>query len=400
MAAFARVLLAWELGHGLGHVLPLRVVADQLIQAGHQVFVAGRDLLRTRRAFDGSAARVLAAPFFPGLVIPPQQQNSLADVIWFDGGGHSAQSTEALFFAWRELLVQLRIDLVIADAAPMAIAAAHGVTRRLSYDNCFHATDVNAWSIFRDWERIDANATQERVRRLLLHLNGARCAVNLPPADCLSTGFAAQRQLLRFLPELDHAGPRAHSRYMGQIPGPGLSPHWPESNVSRRVLAYVRKEHPLSDRVIHGLARLSDTAVLCFHDGIAADKLRLASHISYSQAPYALAEVLPQADAVVCNGGGLHSMATQFGVPTLVLPMHTEQFLAGRMGVEAGVSLMHVARGDRPDLLPMIKSVLNQTDMKTRAQAIADKHQAREPDPMAAVLEEINQLLDGPVASW
>ena len=397
MTAPARILLAWELGHGWGHVLPLRALAEHLIAAGHQVFVAARDLLRTRRAFAGSAARVLAAPFFPGLLIPAQQQNSLADVIWFDGGGHTQDSTEALFLAWRELLQQLRIDLLIADAAPMAIAAAHGLTRRMSYDNCFHATDVHAWSIFRDWERIDANATQDRARRLLTHLNAARSTVNLPPAESLAAGFSAQRQLLRFLPELDHAGPRAQSRYIGQTAGPGCSPNWPEPQRSRRVLAYVRKDHPLSDRVINALVRLPEASVLCFHDGLAADKLRSASHVSYSQIPYALAELLPQAHAVVCNGGGLHAMATQFGLPTLVLPMHTEQFLAGRMGVQAGVSLMHVARGDRPDVLPMIKAVLNQPEMTARAQAIAKLQRAREPDAMGAILEEARLLLDGSV---
>ena len=122
-----RILLAWELGLGLGHVYPLRALAHELLARGHQVLVAGRSLLRVRSVFDDPRITLLAAPFFPGVMVPATQQCSLADVIWFDGGGHSPAVLGALFRAWRELLGELRIDLLITDAAPMAHAAAAGV---------------------------------------------------------------------------------------------------------------------------------------------------------------------------------------------------------------------------------------------------------------------------------
>lgn len=83
-------------------MLPLATLARPLIARGHEVLVIARDLVRVRRGFDGLPVRLLSAPFFPG-ISPAQQQNSLADVVWFDGGGHSADTLVALIVAWREL---------------------------------------------------------------------------------------------------------------------------------------------------------------------------------------------------------------------------------------------------------------------------------------------------------
>ena len=390
----ARIVMAWELGHGFGHVLPLATLARALIERGHDVLVVARDLVRARRAFDGLPVRLLSAPFFPGALSPAQQQNSLADVVWFDGGGHSADTLAALFLAWRELLRLLDADLLVADAAPVALAAAHGLLPTISYDNGFHCTDERGWSIFRDWERINANASQQRAVDLLTHINTARAAAGLAAAPSLAAAFAAQRTLIRFPRELDYAAPRPDARHVGQTVPPGAVPEWPKPMLPQRLFAYLRKEHPLSERVISALARLPQTEVLCFHDGLPAERLRPAPHLAYTQTPLDLAQVLPQVDAVVCHGGGLQALALQYGKPALALPLHTEQFLSARMAERAGCALLHVARGERPDFLPVIRQLLTNPSFTANAEAIAAAHRTREPDALGATLDEIDALLE------
>ncbi len=395
----ARILLAWELGHGYGHAMPLAALARVLIARGHTVLVLARDPVRVRHAFGDLPVPVLCAPFFPAVIAPAQQQNSLADVIWFDGGGHSSEVCCALFAAWRALLQQLHGDLLIADAAPMALAAAQGLLPTISYDNSFHCTDALAWGIFRDWERIQAGASAERAQRLLAHLNDARAAFGMNAVSALSAGFAADRSLIRFPPELDHAGPRPQARYVGQSIVPGAFPEWPESALPQKLFVYVRKAHPLADRVISALVRLPQTQVLCFHDGLPAEKLRRAAHLSYTQTPLDLSVVLPQVDAVVCHGGGLQALALQYGKPTLALPLHTEQFLSARKAQQAGCSLLYVDRGERPDLLPLLRQLLTQPALAISAQALGAAQRAREPDTLGAVLEEIEAALRRGLAS-
>lgn len=283
--ARAHIVLAWELGHGYGHALPLAALARKLIEHGHALTVVSRDPARIGQAFAGLPVRVLCAPFFPGVIAPSQQQNTLADVIWFDAGGHDAAGFAALFLAWRALLQLLRADLLIADAAPVALAAAHGLMPAISYDNGFHCTDSRGWTIFRDWERINAVASEQRATQLLAHLNSARVGAGLNRVDTLTEGFGADRYLIRFAPELDYAAPRPQARYVGQAVVPGSTPEWPEPAQPQRLFVYLRRAYALTERVISALVRLQRIDVLCFHDGLAAEQQRPAAHLRYTQTP-------------------------------------------------------------------------------------------------------------------
>jgi|CXWL01.1.fsa_nt_gi hypothetical protein len=395
-------MLAWELGLGLGHVYPLRALADELVLRGHEVYIAGRSLLRVRQAFadalrekNDPRMRVLAAPYFPTVMLPAAQQSSLADVIWYDAGGHSAAILGSLFNAWRELLGQLRIDLLVADGAPIALAAAQGVCPALSYGGYFHATDPAGWGIFRDWERIDRNACTQRAERLLAHLDLARAGAGLPPADSLFHGFGASTQLIRFLPELDYAAPRAGVSYVDQLNRGGLEPQWPQPTASRRLFVYLRKDYLYFERLIAALAALDDCAVLCFHDGVPAAKLRTAAHLSYSTSPFDMRQVLAQTDAVVCHGAGLQAQAARAGKALLCLPMQTEQFLSARLAVRLGVGLLHAVSEPPPSFSPLLRKLLGDAGIATRARAreLGALAHAREPDAVATVAAACDRLV-------
>ncbi len=388
----ARVLLAWELGHGYGHVYPLRALALELQQQGHQVLLVGRSLLRVRSAFVDPRIRLLAAPFFPGVILPSKQMSTLADVIWFDAGGHSPEVMQAVFRAWRELLLQLRVDLLIADAAPLALAAAQGVCSSLSYGGYFHATDARGWGIFRDWERIDRRACELRSQQLLSHLNLARASVGLGPAADLAAGFGADARVIRFLPELDYAGPRPDVSYVGVSSGGGAEPCWPQAG-NRRLFAYVRKDYSQLDRLLAAFARLEDCSVLCFHDGLPPAKMPQAPHLVFSSEPWDIRAVLKQADAIVCHGGSLQALAVRAGKPLLSLPLQAEQFLCARMAVQLGVGLMHLESDPQGRLLQLLRQALADEDLAMRAHAFAAQVRGRDPDGVPTVAALAAHLL-------
>jgi len=393
----ARILLAWELGHGLGHIVPMRALALRLIGNGHEVLIAAREILRVRAQFSGVAVRILAAPFFAEVVLPTRQQSSLADVIWFDAGGHQENVLVAQFLAWRELIAQLRIDLVVADAAPIAVAASRGLTRSLAYESYFHACDRAAWGVFRDWERVDTAASAARAQSLLSHVNSARVSVGLAAVSELADAFAATRTWIRFLPEHDYAHPRTDVQYLLQETTPGLAADWPRPDLPQRIFAYLRKGYPYADRIVHALARLTQCSVLCFHDGLPAEKLRQAEHVRYSDQAFDLNSVLPDVDAVVCHGGGVQILATQFGKPALMIPAHTEQFLSARAAAAAGSGLLFVAKDQRPDFLPSIRQILTKPEFAEAAQRIASAN--RDGKGLSAVVEDIELQLAQPIES-
>lgn len=388
----AHIALVWELGSGLGHALPLRRLADQLEAQGHRVSVFARDLLKMRVAFQGSAHTVLPAPFFPGLCLPAPQMNSLADVLWYDAGGHSIASIEAQFSAWHRLFELIAPDLVIADAAPMVLAACQGRWKTLNFDGYFHATDAQAWKNFRDWERSDANASNERALRLLDHLNAVRTQFLRPVVATLHEGFAPSRQLLRCLPELDPFAPREGVGYLGHSTMAGVNPQWPD-RAGKRVFVYLRRDYAAIDRLLGALARLQDCAVLCVHDGIDAARLAKCGDVHFTEAMQDLALALPQSDVVICHGGALHGLATQAGKPSLLMPLHTEHFLTARRAEQIGTSLVVMPPLTAPDYLTPIRRLLSEDRFTQAAQVIALAQRQRMADPEAELLAEIDQLL-------
>jgi hypothetical protein len=389
----ARILIVWELGSGLGHALPLRALADRLHQAGHEVVVAARDLLLLRRVFAGSAHWLICAPFFPGLALPSRQLNALSDVVWFESGGHSPETVQAQFEAWRGMLQSICPDLLIADAAPMALAATRGMVPQLNYDGYFHATDANAWATFRDWERIDASATEDRAASLLAQVNAARIARDLPAAADLPSAFAADREVLRCLPELDPFGPRAGVRYVGQQTVGGVEPVWPDIADARRVFVYLRAGYAQADRLLGALSRQQGIAVLCVVEADDAAKRPSAAHLAYSNRAVDLQQALIAADLVICHGGALLGLATQFGKPTLLMPLHTEHYLMARQAERMGIGLLVMPPLTPADFLTPMRRLLSDETFTRNARDIAEAHRQRMPDAMAVVLAEVETLL-------
>jgi len=391
----ARILLAWELGHGLGHVTALRALSDCLSERGHEVIVAGRDLISVRTAFEGSKVGVLAAPFFPGVFLPPQQMCSLADVLWFESAGHSIETFRGLFMSWRHMFDFIKPDLLVSDAAQVAVAAAASHVPSINYVHGFHSTDAQAWAVFRDWEQIDRSAPERRAEQLLAHLNIVRGEVGLDAVDSLHAGFGADRHLFRCLPEMDHVGERTGVRYIGQILSrQGVASSWPGSSDAHRIFMYLRRDYEHVDRLLGALQRLDNASVLCFHNGISEHRLPKAAHIAYSTELIDLTSVLPESTLVICHGGGLHATATQFGKPSVVLPLHTEQFLSARAAEVSGIScLQSPFDGKRPNLLAMLREALADDVMADRARAAGVAQGQREPDPAAALVDEVEGLV-------
>ena len=50
----ATILLAWEFGAGMGHLMTLRPIADGLVRRGHRVIAVLQDLSQAQESFSAS----------------------------------------------------------------------------------------------------------------------------------------------------------------------------------------------------------------------------------------------------------------------------------------------------------------------------------------------------------
>jgi hypothetical protein len=60
-----KILLAWELGSGLGHLGPLRAIALEFRRRGHRVAIASSNPALCRQGFVGTGVDLRAAPQLP-----------------------------------------------------------------------------------------------------------------------------------------------------------------------------------------------------------------------------------------------------------------------------------------------------------------------------------------------
>lgn len=58
----SNVLFAWEIGEAGGHIVRFKPIGDALIAAGHELFIAAKDLSRGRVLFPDRNVKLLQAP--------------------------------------------------------------------------------------------------------------------------------------------------------------------------------------------------------------------------------------------------------------------------------------------------------------------------------------------------
>ena len=123
------VLIAWELGDGLGHLMQLAPIVRGLAARGHTVFAALRHLGRAEAMF-GRGVSLLAAPWaqtpVERQVLPPV---TVAQVL-NNMGWHDADHLRSLCGAWRSLYALVRPDVVVFDHAPTAMLASRGLAMK------------------------------------------------------------------------------------------------------------------------------------------------------------------------------------------------------------------------------------------------------------------------------
>ena len=121
----ATILLTWELGGGSGHVIELMPIASSLIQRGHRVFAAMRNLSRAASVLRREV-QYLQAPIRLGTVrkeiVPPMTLAHILNNVGFD----DVVDLSARCDAWRALFDHVKPDLMLCDHSPTALLAARG----------------------------------------------------------------------------------------------------------------------------------------------------------------------------------------------------------------------------------------------------------------------------------
>lgn len=254
---------------------------------------------------------------------------------------------------WDALFAHERPDVVVTQAAPFAQVAAR--TRGLKSVEIGIGFDVpprrRPFVPYRNIEAFDLAHALELEDRML----------NLLPLACrqaagtagLAAAVSGDIRLVTSLRELDHYGPIESDdrRFIGPLAVrevAGTAVEWQHQG-GAKILMYLRSAYmdvaALTDRAA-GMA--TELVLVCPDLGANGTRPTFPAHVRAFSQPITLTKLLPQADLVVCHGGGLAAEALLLGARCLLLPTHFEQFLMGRRLASARLGVM--ANPAQPDL--------------------------------------------------
>ena len=394
----SRILFAWELGAGVGHLSAFRQIAEVLLRRGHELTAAVRDLAGAAMVFEGLPVRILAAPAcsrnYGGLADPPL---SYAEIL-MRYGYIDAAMLGALLRGWRGLLELTAAELVVADHAPTALLAARGSgVSRCTFGNAFSVPpEVSPSPNMRDWLAVPPERLAGSDESVVRTINAALPSGQVP-LTAVHQLFEGSCRLFVGIPELDPYGPREAANYLGLLPGRSgeARVQWPAGD-GPRLFAYLRQDYPHIEACLAALTACGARCVVNLATGRPETMARYRGpQLSFTSGHIDMLATAAECDVVVCHSGlGTVTAALHAGKPLLLLPAQLEQFLLARNVEKLGAGLTVHPETASPDFVGALRRLLHEPAYVQGARALAQLHGN---EPVEVLIERATQRIENAV---
>jgi UDP:flavonoid glycosyltransferase YjiC (YdhE family) len=395
----SRILLAWELGGGFGHLAPFLSLAPRLLERGHTLHIAAREIGNAHKAIGDLPITVHQAPLclknYGGLQEPPL---NFAEIL-MRYGYLDPPMLRAMVAAWRALLDATRTDLLIADHAPTALLAARWSNMPTAVIGTPFSVppQVHPTPNMRHWLDVPPQRLADSDAHVLKAVN-AILPVDAAPLAAIHGIFSGAAQFFLGVPETDPYGPREAAVYLGpnsRSTGTAL-PAWP-GGAGKRILAYLRGDYKHLEATLRALVA-DGTRVIAYVPGANQKHLNLMATLGATVAMESvdMVRLLPQADICVAHGPGTAFAALRAGVPVMMLPTQLENFLLAQAMQRMGIGTLIHPDQDSPDFA----GVLTEMMASDRYAASARVFAARYPDSVIdAMIEQVIARIESQCAA-
>lgn len=390
--ASPRILVAWEHGRNLGHLVRSSEIANLIrARAGTVAWAvppqyAGHPLI-AGRGEPVHVAPTFASPAIPGIATAGQEAttrlSSFADVLLVLGF-HDALAVEIAVIRWLKLFAAVQPTAVLCDYAPFALLAAcvAGIPAT-QITNGFDAPPPD-FPLFDTTvrgpylERVNAQKI-DQLDQTVIRVSRTLGATGLRLVDFM----AWPNLVIDGIPETDPYGARAKATYIGPFASstPVCAPSWPveeQDAKGKRVFAYLRGRE--TSTVLEALQSLG-LATLCLWPDASEDELARfdGTSVRVTREPQNLPTTLDQADMVINYGSSGFLNATLLaGKPQIMLPTDMEKLMFSRRVERHGAGLAwHAGKGS---LRWAIDWVLSQPVLADTARYIARRYDERQLD--------------------
>jgi len=380
----ARIVIAWELGSGYGHVSMTRPVATALRARGHEVAYIVRDLARAQTVLRPGTFPLLPAPIWLRSGGRPPLAHSYADIL-LRSGYAQAGALAGLVHGWEKLFTLLAPDLLLADHAPTAVLAGRlrEIPTALVGMPYGSPPRVSPLPELQPWDPVPESTRLAAEETTLASANAVLDAGGHGRLERLADLFAVEADFLCAFMELDCYGPRMGAWYCGPT---GISfsrdlTGWPEAS-GPRLLVVLDASYWDLENLLAFLGRCGMPTLASIRDVTSEQIARHATAtLKITGMPLDVATLLHQADAVISNGSlnVLHATLLA-GKPTLILPLQLDSVLTGSRAAETGAVVMVGLARDRPhDYASLIEPLLSDPACAAAARAFAARHAGHDP---------------------
>ena len=397
-----RIAFAWELGGEYGHVMSCAGLAGGLEAHGHRIAFMFRELRQLAVIPEARNYDLYQAPRSlhegEGMGVPA----GYADIMM--GCGFARPDEVAgMIGAWRSLFGHWKPDLVIADFAPTALMAARSLDlARVTYGNGFFVPPrTTPLPPFRFDSPVDLARLARTEAAVLANANAALARFGARRLDRLADLFECDEHFLCTFPEIDHYGNREASGYWGPRVrfDRGTEVAWP-AGPGKRIFVYVKTSSPQLDPLIEVLAR-SPHRVVAYIPGLDEARRRALANARriVTDRPVKLERFLRECDLLISHGGEISTGALTYGVPSLVLPTHYEQFATARRFEQLGAGGWLPPDAQLPQVAYAFDQVTSDPRYAANARAFAQRYAAFSPNEQRRrIVARIDQLLARPGA--
>lgn len=321
------ILIGWELGSGLGHIMRLRPIIERLLGIGYNIVAAVRDrfiagevlqplLLQYQRSLD-----LVQAPIFVHKSMVRETSISLFEVMR-DIGFASQCRIEPILGGWHKLINRYNPVCILADFAPTLYVAARGKIPVLTVGNG-HAVPP-AQSPMRGpitCKHASTAADQEICRTLNM------LTPDLPPLCSITDALRGDHVVL--------CSPRALDPYHATRTDTAYWP--PELNLTDRrvcdvqthdVLIYLPKHHLSIDHVLTSVESIGARSIAYLGKRLC----KSFKYVTVSEEPLDLGIYIKKSSVVVHHGGfGISSLALAHHKKQIILPVDFEKVTTAKL---------------------------------------------------------------------
>jgi UDP:flavonoid glycosyltransferase YjiC (YdhE family) len=379
------ILFTWEIGNGLGHVLPLIPIARHLKTAGYRIVFALRDVRHAAHLLQAEGFEVLQAPYHPDRQIARHevQPDSQADILALFGFTNEVVLRN-MAIAWQMLIQRVQPAALVASYAPLSLlcARAQGIRTGIMAMPFELPPDSHPLPSIRTGKARSEPGQDEAV---LITVKQVFPEQNY---HSIASLFAADKRWIMSFPELDFLYPRQHVQYCGSLSptDQGMSVTVDKPTEQKLILAYLKTELPKLQEIQKAALRSPHCWIIYLRGADA--QLRQtwhAPHITIYDQPLKLQDVLPHVDLVLSHAGqGMTSASLLAGKPLVMTSDHLESVLNTRCVQRMGAGLASALKAET--VSATIDRVLTDARFGIQAQKFAHRYKDYSADKVSQLI--------------